>query len=109
MAQKDYIKPTKQHPIFQVVNTYVGYVVNDNGYKEWEITNESLCTRGYTTATSFQEAMDSLFMHIKENSDYKKSTFAIEMIDGSVNEYGEPIRVKCYSITMRQAKKFRII
>lgn len=109
MTAKDYITPTKERPVFQIWNTYTGYVVTDISYKEWRIKNDNCNIGGETSATTLPDAMETLFKHIEQNPDYTKSSFTIEMIDGSVNKYGEPNRVKCYSISMKQAKKFNLI
>ena len=106
MTTENYITPTKERPVFQATNTYEGYILNDfQTYKDWSIVNMV----GETTATTLPGAMQALFTHIQSKSWMMKATFVIEMIDGSVDKYGDPIRAKVYQISMRQAKKFGLI
>lgn len=109
-ANSEYIIPTKENPVFQVLNTYEGYVVNDyNTYKGWSIKNDERWAVGETTAPNLPDAMQALFAHIQSNPDKQKAVYVIEMIDGAYDKYGDPIRVPVYKISMRQAKRFKLI
>ncbi len=104
------ITPSKEQPIFQVINTYEGYIVNDHLlYKDWEIRNNEKWNVGEITATSLPDAMDALFYHIKHNPEKKSAKYVIEMIDGSCDSNGNPIRITIYKITMKQALKFKLL
>ena len=110
------ITPTKKHPVFTGVNGYEGYFIS-NGYKEWEVKSEKAWLSGETIATDLTEAIAALHRHIADRyadpDDLKnanpKVKFIIEMIDGTLDKYGEPKRQLCYSITIAQAKKYRIL
>lgn len=109
-TNNEYIIPTKENPVFQVLNMYEGYIVNDhNTYKDWSIKNENAWVVGETTATTLPGAMQALFSHIESNPDKERAKYVIEMIDGTCDKYGGPIRVPVYKISMRQAKKFKLI
>lgn len=108
--KKDYIKPTKDTPIFKCYNNYFGYI-EDYMYKDWEIHKESVWSVGATFAIDLSYAIQKLHDYIKENKDSiePNSKFAILMIDGSLNKRGEINEKKCYSISMKQAKLFKLI
>ncbi|OJV76773.1 MAG: hypothetical protein BGO34_16990 [Bacteroidia bacterium 44-10] len=104
--EKEYITPTKESPVFQVTNTYEGYIVNDfQTYKDWSVGD---CV-GETTALSLPEAMGRMFAHIKDRPWMKLASFRVEMLDGTTDKWGDPIRTKVFSISMKQAKKFGLI
>ena len=111
MATKDYINPTKENPVFVAENSYSGYIVNEYLYKGWEVKNEQQWICGETTALHLTDAISETHKHIQAfgNSINKDAKFVIFMIDGSVDKFGEPIRTKCYSISMKDAKKFKLI
>ena len=105
--EKNYITPTKQRPVFQVWNTYAGYVVTDyRTYMEWEIKSDICHVVGETTAIDLPGAMEALFSHIKLNLGMTKSAFAIEMLDGTMDKYGEPKRNRIFTISMSQALEY---
>ena len=104
-----YITPTKERPIFKCHNDYFGYIEQDF-YKDFEIKNEQVWIIGSTFATSLTDAIVRCHDFIKEHPETNpKSKFIIEMVDGSINKYGDVINKKCYSISMKQAKEFHII
>ena len=106
MTTKDYITPTKESPVFHIINTFEGYIVNDfHTYKDWCVGNSI----GETTATNLPDAMQALFAHIQMNNWKEKASYVIEMIDGTVDKWGDPIYTKVYSLSMKQAKKFGLI
>ena len=107
---RDYIKPTKQRPVFKCYNDYSGYI-EDSFYKEWEIKTERCWTVGSTFALNLSEAIQDLHSYICKNKEYiaLNSKFTIVMIDGKIDKYGEIKEIKCYSISMKQAKQFKII
>lgn len=110
MDENKYITPTKECPIFRIMNTYEGYIVNDYlTYKNWEIKTEEHWTVGETSATSLPDAMQALFEHIRNNPDKVKAKYVIEMLDGTADKWGDPIYVTVYKISMTQAKKFKVI
>lgn len=103
---KEYIALTKESPVFQVINTYEGYIVNDfHTYKDWRAGN---CV-GETTALSLPEAMERMFAHIKDRPWMKLASFRVEMLDGTTDKWGEPSRIKVYQISTRQMKRFGLI
>lgn len=105
--EKNYIIPTKQRPVFQVWNTYAGYVVTDcRTYMEWEIKSDACHVVGETTAIDLPGAMEALFSHIKLNFGMTKSAFAIEMLDGTMDKNGEPKRTRIFTISMSQALEY---
>lgn len=105
-----YITPTKEHPVFRIMNTYEGYIVNDyQTYKGWEIKTDARWTVGETSATNLPDAMQVLFEHIQNNSDKVEAKYAIEMIDGTTDKCGDPIYKMVYKISMKQAKQFKLI
>lgn len=108
--KEDYIQPTKDAPIFKCYNDYLGYI-EDSMYKDWEIHKENLWSVGSTFAIDLTNAILKLHNYIKENKETiaPKSIFSILMIDGSLNKKGEINEKKCYSISMKQAKQFRLI
>lgn len=105
-----YITPTKDHPVFVAQNMYSGDFI-DSVYKDWEVKNAEKWVTGETTSTNLPDAIQAVFDHIKENAEYlsPETKIQVDMIDGSYDKWGDPIRVKCYSISVKQAKKFRII
>lgn len=104
--EKEYTIPTKESPLFQVTNTCEGYVVNDfKTYKDRRIGN---CV-GETTTLSLPEAMERMFAHLKERPWLKPASFKTVILDGASDKWGEPTKVKTYSISMKQAKKFGLI
>jgi hypothetical protein len=108
--ENKYIIPTKENPVFRVINTYEGYIVNDCPlYKGWQVKNEQSWVCGETSATSLPGAMEALFKHIQNNPDKEAAKYTIEMIDGTVDKWGEPVYQIVYKISMKQAKKFKII
>ena len=110
MKAIDYITPTVKEPVYQIINTYTGETITGLRFKDWKIKSEYGTISGITSARDLKEAIVILLDYIRENSDYlSKSSFVIEMINGSVDKHGEPEIVKCYSISMRQAKKYRLI
>ena len=105
--EKNYITPTKQRPVFQVWNTYAGYVVTDyRTYMEWEIKSDACHVVGETTAIDLPGAMEALFSHIKLNFGMTKSAFVIEMLDGTMDKNGEPKRARIFTISMSQALEY---
>jgi len=105
-----YITPTKENPVFTGQNMYTGEFI-PSAYKGWEVKNDKQWIIGDTMALSFTDAIEQIHEYIKENHEYNppNTKFQIEMIDGSVNKYGDPIRVPVYKISMRQAKRFKLI
>lgn len=105
-----YITPTKENPVFVAQNMYSGYFI-DSAYKNWSVKNAEKWVTGETTSTNLPDAIQAVFDHIKENAEYlsPETKIQVDMIDGSYDKWGDPIRVKCYSISVKQAKKFRII
>lgn len=106
--KNEYITPTTESPIFISTNMYTGEVIC-GGYKEWELKAGEYLIGGYVTALNLTEAIRLTHEFIKEHDLNKDTKFEITMIDGTTDKYGDPVRVKCYSITMREAKKYRII
>jgi hypothetical protein len=108
--KNEYITPTVECPVFVAQNSYSGYVITSI-YKRWESINERYEVCGDTTALNLTDAIVAVHNHIRECGEYinKGAKFEVYMIDGTCNGQGEPIRVKCYSVTMREAKKYRII
>jgi len=107
---KDYITPTKDNPVFISQNMYSGYII-DSEYKDWESKNEQYWVCGETTALTLTDAIEAIHKHIQNCKEYinPDTKFDVYMLDGTCDKYGEPIRTKCYSISMKQAKKFKLI
>lgn len=104
----EYIKPTKEYPVFVVQNNYTGDELA-GFYRDWEIKNRQNWVCGRTTATNLTDAINTLHNYIRYNQEMNPNTeFVIYMIDGRCDKYGLPIRTKCYSITVKQAKRFKI-
>lgn len=109
--ENEYIIPTKENPVFTCTNNYWGYT-ECYTWKGWRIMNEEGGSIGGDTwSVRLDLAISSLFDYIKENREDipEESKFEIEMIDGRVDKWGDPIRTKVYSISMKQAKKFKLI
>ena len=108
--EKGYITPTKEAPIFQVWNTYVGYVVTDYcSYKDWEIKTNNCHMVGETTATDLPGAMEALFSHIGMSGDMVESGFTIEMLDSTTDKNGEPRRTRVFTLSTKQARKYGLL
>ncbi len=105
-----YIKPSKDHPVFKCYNSYFGYIEQEF-YKQWEIRDSQRWTIGYTFATSLTDAINRLHVYIKENKESipLKSKFHIVMMDGTIDKKGYINESKCYSISLAEAKKFKLI
>ena len=106
---KDYIIPTTKEPVFTAYCDDFG-CIEGSFYKDWSINN--IC--GNTYATNLTDAIVELHDFIKwyaknESSFRKKSTFYIELIDGSVDKNGDVIKKKVYSINGATAKKVRLV
>ena len=108
--KQDYIHPTKENPIFKCWNNYLGYIENTI-YKEWEIHEGEVLVVGSTFETNLSRAIVKLHDYIREYQEdiEPKSSFTILMVNGSFNKYGEINETKCYSISMKQAKQFKLI
>ncbi len=109
-----FITPTKQRPVFQAWNTYSGYVVNPGVWKEWEFRREDgHLVGGETTATSLAGAIEALFKYIQAQKRWlnDEQKFEIYMIDGTPdpNNQGSAKLIPCYKISIRQAKKYKVI
>mgnify|MGYP000436752734 FL=1 len=91
-------------------NSYFGYI-EDTMYKEWEIHEGNVWSVGSTFAIDLSRAILKLHDYIKEHRESinSNSKFTIVMVDGSLNTHGEINEKKCYSITMKQAKQFKLI
>lgn len=64
----DYIKPTKENPIFKCYNDYYGYI-EDSMYKEWEIHKGNVWSVGSTFAIDLSKAILKLHDYIKEHQE----------------------------------------
>lgn len=105
-----YIIPTKERPVFIAVNTYFGYI-ETNMYKMWKVRNNVGCT----FAVKFADAVNFLHEWIKENKDIvlenPNCKYYIEVVDGSVKDYGDDYEViykKVYEISASKAIKYLI-
>lgn len=109
VISKKYITSTKERPIFKAVCHDFGYI--ERGlYKEWNIITEKYDMIGSTFALQLTDAITALHEFIAEYDGItKKSKFEILMCDGSLNQYGDPLEIKAYSINYNKAKLFRII
>jgi hypothetical protein len=106
--KNEYITPTSETPVFVSTNMNTGEVIC-GGYKEWELKTDKYFIGGYVTALNLTDAICLTHKYMKEHDLNKNTKFEITMIDGTTDKYGDPVRVKCYSISMRQAKKYRIL
>lgn len=109
-AIQNFITPTKENPVFVVQNMYSGYCVG-SAYKEWEIKTDNCLVGGLTTSLNLTGAIEAAHEYVHENYPYYDQDVRVEvqMIDGTLDKYGDPKRIKAYSISFREAKKFRII
>lgn len=107
--ESHYITPTANKPVFLCLDTYYGYL--KGMYKEWEVVTAQKTIGGYTWSLRYEDAVKLLFNHIKETAEYLNadSKFQIEMLDGKLDKYGDPIRTKVFSISVKQAIKFGLI
>ena len=108
---KDYITPTNENPVFTCTNSYYGYM-ETGVWKQWRISHpEGGFIGGDTFAMNYADAIRYLLDYIRENGDSlnSNSRFDIEMITGALDKHNDPIRVKVYSLSMKQAKKFKLI
>jgi len=112
MSAQDYIIPTKQYPVFKATCTAFGYI-ETGMYKQWNIKNETTNLVGDTFALNFMDAVRMLHEWIKENEEYvvnynHKCRFLIEIMDGNVDKFGDPIEREVYSIDWYKVKKYII-
>lgn len=108
--KQEYITPTKNRPIFKCYNDYFGYI-EEMIYKQWQIKDEKRWIIGHTFALNLTDAINKLHEYIKDNKDHieTNSKFTIVLMDGTINKYGEIKEIKCYSISMKQAKQFKLL
>lgn len=108
--EQEYITPTKEYPVFKCYNDYSGYI-EQTLYKQWQIKEGSHWTIGYTFALNLTDAIRYLHEFIKENKEEinPKSKFTIVMMNGKINKHGDIEETKCYSVSMKQAKQFKLI
>ena len=101
--------PTKEYPVFIAQNNYTGDCIGGL-YQNWEIKNDQCWICGVTTAVTLTNAIKILHEYIRDNNEYmdENTKFDIYMLDGTCNKFGEPTMVKCYSISIKKAKQFRI-
>jgi len=109
MEISNYIKPTKQNPVFVAKNSYWGYI-EQNVYKMWNVKNEQYNLVGCTFAVNYADAINNLHDWIIENkgilNEVPKCNFTIQCVDGTVNKFGEPVYKKVYTISASKAKKY---
>ena len=111
MGNQDYITPTKGRPVFNANCTAFG-TIETGMYKHWNVKKEGVINQvGATFACNFADAVNLLHEWIKENAEYvneypAKISFNIEVIDGSIDKYGDVNYLKVYSITAAKAKKY---
>ncbi len=106
-----YITPTKEHPIFKCYNSYFGYL-EETLYKQWEIKDGLNWTIGYTFALNLTDAIRYLHEYIKDHQHEidPKSKFHIVLMNGTIDKKtGYHKETECYSISMKQAKQFKLI
>lgn len=108
--ENKYITPSSKNPVYQIYNTYSGYDISTGLYKQWEIKKDEVWMTGDTCATTLTDAIRILHDHIITNiyEIHPNSTFHIEMLNGEIVNR-EISRIKCYSISMKQAVKFGLI
>jgi hypothetical protein len=108
--ESEYINPTKESPIFKCYNDWFGYI-EESFYKAYQIKTEKHWTVGSTFALRLEDAINNLFSYIKEHREdiEPKSKFTIVMVDGTTDKYDDTREIKCYSISMKQAKQFKLI
>lgn len=104
------ITPTKDHPVFVVQNMYSGFCV-PSIYNDWEIRVEKQVSGGFTTSLNLTDAIKAAHEYVREIYPYYDQNVRVEvqMIDGTFDRYGDPKRIKAYSISFREAERFRII
>lgn len=114
MENQEYIRPTKQSPIFVATCDYFGYI-EEKHYKDYLVeaqdsrTGQTIQLVGRTFATSYANAVNRLHEWIVEHpeviKDYPKSKFDILLVDGSVDRFDSTNQEKVYTISARKAKR----
>ena len=102
---EEFIIPTKKAPVFAAWCTAFGNL-ETGVYKNASVNNCSYDVFG----TTFIKAVNDLHQWITENeyvvTENPKCSFIIEIIDGTLDKYGEDAkRTKVYSISAAKAKK----
>ena len=110
---QDYIIPTKKNPVFTAVCTDFGYI-EKRMYKNWRIFKEGIINQnGDTFALTYFDAVRYLHEWVQEHDTYvrecKNVKFRIEMIDGSLDRFGDVIYQEVYCITASKAKKVQLV
>jgi len=108
--EQEYITPTKKRPVFKCYNDFFGYV-EETLYKQWQIKDGDCWTVGYTFALNLTDAIRYLHGYIKDNKENidMNSKFTIVLMNGTIDKRGNIKETKCYSISMKQAKQFKLI
>lgn len=106
-----FITPTKESPVFRVMDMYTGFTITEVSYKCWMMDTHRGKLGGETSAIDLLYAIEIVHNYFKENYENmnKGRRVAIEMVDGSLDKYGEAQYTKCYTLSFAQAKKFNII
>lgn len=106
MTESNHITPTKSNPIFVASNSYFGYI-EENLYKETQVTIDDTVSCMATFALSFTEAIVKLHTWIEENSEvlqyHPNTNFEIHLINGDADRYGDVKMKKVYTITAKNA------
>jgi len=108
------ITPTEKEPIFQILDMKNNNVISSENLDldDWLFFSGRCPFFGKTSAVSFTEAIQVLSDYLNQNKEKLSDDqeFIIEMIDGTTKDGHRDIkRTKCFSITVDQAKRFRII
>jgi len=113
MNDDNYITPTKKHPVFTASCSLFGYIERCF-YKQYKIKlRDNSYLVGDPFALNLTEAIAELHSWIQEESEWlkdnKQANFSIHMIDGLLDKWGEPQRLKVYEISYRKAIKTKVV
>jgi len=107
-----HITPTEKEPIFQIWDMKNNNVISSENLDDWLFFAGGCPFFGKTSAVSFTEAIQVLSDYLNQNKEKLSDDqeFIIEMIDGTTEDgHRDMKRTKCFSITVEQAKCFKII
>lgn len=109
--ESNYCYPTTKHPVFTVYCTAFGYI-ETGMYKNWNVKKEGIINMvGDTFACNYKDAIRMLHEWIEEEGEYVKglkgdNKFVIDVIDGSLDKYGDVKHTAVYTISAAKAKKY---
>jgi hypothetical protein len=106
------VRPTPTNPVFTCYCSDYGIMENDfNFFPGWEVHEGEFWMSGDVWHDDLTYAIVDLHRHIRVyGGSSSKTFFIISMVDGSIDTHHNDInRIPCYKISMKDAKKFKII